>query len=167
MSNNDLTDNGQTFNFGYNSQTDEMGYYKKVAGADTFFPFKEGKMSETVLWTNPNPASSIAQQIKNLDNGKFSDYDYIKVVFKGGSSTAGKSHEVSAIMQRDEFELTADVNWGNYLCCAMRANNYSYIRRIWYATDTSFHIGTGQRTTDAVTSNDSVIPYQVIGMKIS
>jgi hypothetical protein len=35
----DLTDNGKTFKFGYDSATDKMGYYKKVGGADTFFPF--------------------------------------------------------------------------------------------------------------------------------
>lgn len=36
----DLTDNGEKFKFGYDSANDEMGYYKKVDGADTFFPFK-------------------------------------------------------------------------------------------------------------------------------
>ena len=40
MYNNDLSDNGESFKFGYNSTTNDFGYYKKVDGADTFFPFK-------------------------------------------------------------------------------------------------------------------------------
>jgi hypothetical protein len=51
--NNDLTDNGKTFKFGYDSATDQMGYYKKVAGADTFVPFKSPiTLSATAYVTN-------------------------------------------------------------------------------------------------------------------
>ena len=42
--NSQLTDNGESFKFGYDSVNDEMGYYKKVAGADTFFPFMTKKV---------------------------------------------------------------------------------------------------------------------------
>lgn len=35
-------DNGESFNFAYNSETNEYGYMAKVEGADTFFPFKSG-----------------------------------------------------------------------------------------------------------------------------
>jgi hypothetical protein len=161
--NNDLTANSKKFKFGY--VDGEYGYYKQEGGADTFSPFKSD-LRETTLWTNPSPASSISSQVKSLDSGKFSDYTYIKVVFRGGTSTAGQQHETSVIMPMSEFELTNDANLCFFLCGAYRSDNNNYIRRVWYTTDTSFHIGTGQRTSDNVTSNSSVIPYKVIGLKI-
>lgn len=35
-------ENGVSFNFAYNEETNEYGYMAKVEGADTFFPFKNG-----------------------------------------------------------------------------------------------------------------------------
>ena len=148
----------------YDATNKKLGL--KVNGADTVIPFSRGKMSETILWTNPSPASSISQQVKSLDSGKFSDYTYIKVVFRGGTSTAGQQHETSVIMPMSEFVLTNDANLCFFLCGAYRSDGNNYVRRVWYKSDTSFNIGTGQRTTDNVNSNSSVIPYKVIGLKI-
>jgi hypothetical protein len=36
-------DNGESFNFGYNSEKKEYGFWAKVEGADTFFPFSNAK----------------------------------------------------------------------------------------------------------------------------
>lgn len=54
-----LTDNGESFKFGYDSVNDEMGYYKKVGGADTFFPFKKEPIFVlNVGWNNNEPPSN-------------------------------------------------------------------------------------------------------------
>ncbi len=44
----DLSDNGKSFRFGYDSANDQYGYYKEVAGADTFIPFSSG-LSQLIL----------------------------------------------------------------------------------------------------------------------
>ena len=143
---------------------------KTITGLENYTGVKfnvsvSSSLSETLLWTNPSPASSISAQIKTLDSYNFSDFTYIKVVFRGGTSSAGQSHESSVIMSLSDFVLTDDANLCYFICGAYKADGNNYIRRIWYDSNTSFHIGTGLRTSDNVTSNGSVIPYKIYGLK--
>ena len=71
--NEDLTDNGETFKFGYDSSTDQMGYYKKVSGADTFFPFSRGYQNITDLFGTA-PFNGMNETTYSADLNKYTEF---------------------------------------------------------------------------------------------
>lgn len=120
--------------------------------------------SETLLWTNPNPASSMSSSTRILDNGDFTSYKYYKFIYKGGTSTTGQSIEIEVIISKEAFRQTKDAAGGTFVCGACRIGSNNYIRRIWYDASDRFTVGTGQKTTDNTTDNGACIPYKIYGL---
>lgn len=125
-----------------------------------------GYLSETTLWTNGSPSSSMSPTTKSLDSGSFSSYSYIKFVFRGGTSSTGQSIEPQVIVPRSFWENTADSSGHPYVCASCRVGSAWVIRCLWYYSSTAFSVGKGFNLTNNATDNGACMPYKVIGINV-
>ena len=141
----------------------KYGYYE--AGADTVTPFSEGgDFEETVLWTNPNPATDFSDSnITGLPN--LSQYDYIGVYYYKNSSTS------EIMFAATDYGHFKDTKWdASYPCLSLswRGASYVYTRGVGYVSDTSVHISncySYAMGSTATASNGTVMPYKIVGIK--
>lgn len=123
-----------------------------------------GSLSQTELWVNPNPASSMSSSIISLNGHQFNYYKYIKLVFRGGTSSTGQSIESEVIMSLSEWQDTADSSGHPFLTASCRVGSYRVIRSFWINDNSSFHVGSGYNTGTQTTDNGACIPYKMIGL---
>ena len=83
-------DNGQSFQFAYDSASGKYGYKAEVEGADTFFPFKAGIEKATVLM------SGTATGAKYNTYTFTEDCDMCLAIGTGGRNNNSASTYVSA-----------------------------------------------------------------------
>lgn len=166
--NNDLTDNGETFKFGYNSSTDEMGYYKKVSGADTFFPFKIGEFKKNILWTNSTPTSNFSNSTVTLSDN-INNFDCIGIKFRYSTNN---DNNITIIVQISDWINTesANTNGTSRLSCAFKITNGTTFRASYYDSDTSVYFthayNVNASTIKVALADNTVIPVEIIGLNI-
>lgn len=123
-----------------------------------------GAMSETTLWTNPNPTSAMAQGATIPLSQAYTDFDYIKIVYRLSTSNAT---EGSVIYPKDD--VTASVSAAAERRMGIQAyltNNYArIIYRPDNVTTNSFTISNARQLQGSGTSTSNLIPIKVIGLK--
>ena len=122
-----------------------------------------GKMSETVLWTNPSPTSAFAAQSVALSDN-ISKYKYIciKVWF-----STSRNDILTSIY--DTSEITRCIYNSTYVTpsAGIWRTDARHTRDMYYVDDTHFGFYDDQRIlgSSVTTSNTALIPYQIIGLK--
>lgn len=122
-----------------------------------------GSMTETTLWTNPNPTSGFASQNITLSDN-ISNYDYIAINIRIGNAAEYWTDIFPA------SEMTGYTSGSNTrpLLGARHSNNYYYYRMLQYNSDTSLTIGDCVRNTangTAAVLNSGVLPQTIKGLK--
>ena len=95
----------------------------------------------------------------SLDTGKFSDYKYIKIVFKPSISVPT---EKSIILDATEFALADIYVFGGKLSSSTSS---TYARLCYWLSDTSIQFGAAYPIGSTTSSNTYVIPLYIKGMK--
>ena len=124
-----------------------MAFYRSGGGSDT----------ETVLWTNGSPTSSFAQKTVTLSDN-INNYDYIKMTFRYSTSDDTELVEIFPVEN-------IDIN---------TAKRSTYLGVMWYAGSWKYRNITNNYTSVEISncvfvggssSNGSIIPLQIIGIK--
>ena len=124
---------------------------------------KGGKMSETVLWTNPSPSSGFAAQTLSLSQD-IDNFKYLKFVY--GYSTTYNTEHLSFSISVDDFKKCVANNNRSYgLCLTSRNSGNNFTRISFWVSDTSLSISNCYQFAGTASNNNLVIPVQIIGMK--
>lgn len=111
----------------------------------------------TKLWENSSPTSAFLPQTITLSS---TDYDFLLCTYWNSYVRVSMS---SAIANKGESILLdqADIDTTNGV--------KTKCRLLTYVTDTSFNVGNGYSSVGSTTSvsNDTIIPYQIYGIKSS
>lgn len=134
-----------------------------------------GSMSETVLWTNPNPTSSFASQSISLVQS-LSNFEYLKFVCKARNTITDGSTDATFMVNVEAFKKMVggtsssvyDTIYNFAVGAALEhsgSTNYALVRRFVYTNDTTIEaLGTNAIGTSHA-NNAYVIPLQIIGIK--
>ena len=126
-----------------------------------------GKMSETVLWTNPSPTSTFAGQTVTLSDN-ISNYKYIAIEVRWNNSTATSIKYIY-----DTAELPNCVGGKTseypipYFGIFYNGTTF-YYRPCTYVSDTQIAFGNGYYNTASAKptlNNTAIIPVKIIGLK--
>lgn len=120
-----------------------------------------GALSETVLWTNPSPTSSLAAGNRTI-TGNFSDYKYVKIEWRYSTSSQTKNNIIISI---DEFKTMTSTGGTCPVVVAIRTSNTIYGRVIYYVDDTTFANGSAYPLGGTTAANANVIITQISGLK--
>lgn len=162
--NDNLTDGigGTTDKFRFGTDGNgNYGYIKKVAGADTFFPFN----GATLLWTNPTPtASSFSPQTINIDLSK---YDYIGILYSTNNNPSSEYYFKSS-----KADIPTTLNHKDYIVgmpfegTAQTNEMYFYYRNLQITSSgVSFGNAYNFHSIPSSPSNGLSIPLKIYGYK--
>lgn len=132
-----------------------------------YVPINVNVLSETTLWTNPDPTSQFAPSSAKeitLDAGNISDYTYIRIYWR--VSIANDSIK-SVIMSKSDFIGTALSASTHELSLMVRnsSNDGFVARACWYISNTKVKFGTPQILGSNGTSPNAVIPTKITGLR--
>lgn len=118
-------------------------------------------MSETTLWTNPNPTSSFASQPITLSQD-VNNFDYIKISYRGGISN---DNSMSIIVSIADYNK-ADSASTNKVGIAIAGTNSGDLRtRVMFTNgNTSIYPGDARTPTGSI-DNNKAIPIKISGLK--
>lgn len=122
------------------------------------------KYTETSLWTNPSPSNAFAQQDVTLSES-FTDYKYLKIKYRFSTTDAREYYVVypqesvaSAVASSNDCRLSwQEYNLsvtGNYVRFAYRPDT----------TTTSLNITNARQVSGTSTSNNYLIPLEILGL---
>jgi len=122
-----------------------------------------GKYTETVLWTNPSPNSTMARTTVTLSDD-WSNYDYLKIPVKLLAADANEA-KAYVIIDTATYDSAADVTLNPAITC--NVSNVTYCRRFARVNDTynQILIFECNRLGNSGTTNGGAIPLQIIGVK--
>lgn len=149
--NNDLSDNGSNFKYGY--QRGKAGYYL----GSTFYPFKSGL--ETELWTNSNPSSTFSSQIVNLSDD-INNYDSLKIYFKNSASDVD-SNLIDIV---DVVNFVGSSNTKSNAVGSYSSSGYNLARKYFYNSNTSINFSGCQVIGASGGSQSNLIPIKICGI---
>ena len=115
-------------------------------------------MSEHTLWTNPSPTSAFSAGNVTLSDN-ISNYKFIGVRYK-----AVKSGEKNTIFYAKVDDWANMENIFRFSIFAI-IGSVNYMRTVTYSSDTQIGFSTGTKVGASGTSNDNIIPIEVIGLK--
>ena len=120
---------------------------------------KGGAMSETVLWTNPNPSSAFSIQNITLPQS-ITDFEYIKFVYR---ISTGNSKTCAVIMSVDDF-INTNIST-NRLTMEAYLSSAHYARMVNYNSPTSINIEGAYRINASGNTDAGAIPQEIIGLR--
>lgn len=132
---------------------------KKIGGGG-------GSLTETVLWTNPNPSSAFGAQAVTLSDS-LSNYDYIGI--DNYYDTAYADTSATPLMSVEDFKkciYSTSTTIPRMALTLGGERSSKWFRYVNYVSDTSIQFSIG-RTTSTTTSGNACIPTRVIGIKVS
>lgn len=135
-----LTDNGKSFNFGYDTTSGEYGYYKTEGGADTFCPFSVLNATKAIMvgcYTDPDTPSKQSHAVVDILNGIYSPPESYysemisnrsdtSITVKAGMRLMGSTRSGTPVcyfgekLQQDTTITTALSGW------------FTYVFIVWY-----------------------------------
>lgn len=125
-------------------------------------------LTPKTLWTNQSPTSDFSSGTVTLDTGKFSDYDYIKIIFKSEAS----GNLMSLIWEESEFEKlkligtdTASGTQAGMLTMVTSSSGVYRWRSFKYISDTSIQFGNARKSDNTTNYNAYILPQEIIGLK--
>lgn len=124
------------------------------------------ELKETVLWTNPSPTSNFGTQTVTLSES-IDNYKYVKFHIRP-SRTAGQGSEVGCIISVEDFKKTPyppTTQYNTHLALGARYTNVEFTRATWYVSDTQVRIEAAWQTGTTTSSQQAVIPLEIIGMR--
>ena len=124
------------------------------------------RMTETTLWTNPNPSSLYSNGTVTLSDD-IDNYDYIKFTYKPWTTS---SQIMSSLYPLSDVKLSVSGNSTNHSVMSMICNlsdNSNFARRVYYASDTSITFNASYQINASNSSANTNIPQQIIGCKLS
>ncbi len=126
---------------------------------------KQGEtLSETTLWTNPNPTSQFTPQTITLSDN-IQNYKQIKLRFKGHYSlTPPEDEYYNQFQYTDKF--IENVSW-IFGMAGSRSQPTGQLgcRNMYYISNTSIGFSNAYRTVSTSPNNDWPTPIAIIGLK--
>lgn len=126
-----------------------------------------GDLTETTLWTNPSPSSSLAggdvtlsQSIANFDLLKFSWR------YSTDDHTSIKTYVDVPTYRANSKSASGAAGKGINPSCLIYTGSANYVRTCYYTSDTKTYIGVCGRVGSSSTSNTSVILESIKGIKL-
>lgn len=131
--------------------------------------YSMGTLEKTVLWTNSNPTSNFAEQNVTLSDN-INNYRFI--CWKIKRNTTLESY-FTTCSPMEYFENTPKKAGGFYMTVGgldvANVNGAVYYRSIRRVVDSTIYnqlfIGSAKNGTNAVVSNASLIPIEIVGVK--
>lgn len=121
------------------------------------------KVTEKVLWTNPSPSASFAQQAVTLSDS-IDNYDYIAIKSK---PTTGNTDPFIATYLKEDVRKSVTGSTTNHNVMSIACNvGAAYVRRVFYTSDTQITFDHSYQINAASTGNAYNIPLQVLGLNI-
>jgi len=117
-----------------------------------------GDMSETVLWTNPNPTSGFSATTVTLSQA-VTDFKFFKYVYRVSTTD---STIYSIIMSVEDFVNSVS---SKSRFCAMCSIGSQHVRALNYISPTSFQVELAYKVNSVGTTNTAAIPQAFIGLK--
>lgn len=140
--------------------TKDLGENNNVRYVNINVP--SGGLSETTLWTNPNPDVSFANQSITLSND-ISSYDYIKCEYKVNNSTATYG---SAIIPRNLLQQTSrSPNSFIWAIGGYRFTSSAYTRVCWINSNTEIYFTACRNYESGSVTNTGIIPTKISGLR--
>lgn len=118
----------------------------------------EKGFDETVLWTNSAPTSNFATQTITL-SGNMSDYDFIKVKYKSGTSV----DRVGEVYTPVSLFSTQSASY--YTFPVLGAGTSNYYRSVVYSSDNKILFGECYMMNSTTKANNRDIPTEIVGCK--
>lgn len=132
-----------------------MAFYRSGGGGD---------LTETTLWTNESPTSSIAAETDISLSQGYNNFDYIGVYFR----VTTLIDTTYLVMCPTSVFDNATPSSGFRLCLSNYTNSYTAARTIWRGSTsnyTSLKVSAGYRINSTSTANSNVIPTKIVGLK--
>ncbi len=121
-----------------------------------------GKMTETTLWTNSSPTSTMADTTATLSDN-LSNYDYLKVTYRISTSNA-TTNEV--IVPVSDFKAMKYGNTYNFMGVSAYVSSLAYCRPIEYTSETTIKIYQARKLYNSGYGNTIAIPTKISGLKL-
>ena len=123
-----------------------------------------GGMSEKVLWTNANPTSSFNASACSLSES-VDNFDYIKVLYRVSTSNSTQGSALWPVATIKTSSGGANKIRASF--ASQNANSVIYARIIGYNNAQSLQIGVSSVWGQSLNDNTTVIPLNIIGIKVS
>jgi len=125
-----------------------------------------GDLSETTLWTNPNPSASFSAQTVTLSQS-ITNFKYIAFTYARNIDSLSDVHRVIYPVSDVQKWATSssEVNKTYGMIIARGSSGNSYNRPIFYASDTTINFRNSTLFSNSTIFNGSNVPLAIIGMK--
>lgn len=129
--------------------------------------WKWGGMTETTLWTNPDSTQSFASQLVSISPYTFSEFDYIKIEWKGSTwPTSPTGHmlvppDVLALSNRSNDVPRAAIGM------SPQQNTTGYARTLYSYQNTQLNFSNCSKMGGSGNTNAYAIPLKIVGIKLS
>jgi len=120
-----------------------------------------GSLSETVLWTNPSPTSSMSPSAARTLSDDISNYKYLKIYWR---MTVNQDIQSSIMVSVEEFKKMTNTANTNFLGMYSKATN-SFARGIYYVNDTTFGNSNCYQAGTTTQNNGYCIITKISGLK--
>ena len=124
-------------------------------------------ITETTIWTNPNPDTSFASSNTNVTvSQNISNFDYIKVESKDNyaqdTATYKKDFYIKVSDWMNPYTSGGTKTFGIY-----SYTNYAWCRQFNYNAETTITISACYRLNNASNNGNNAIPICIKGVKVS
>ena len=127
-----------------------------------------GGVSETTLWTNSSPSSSLSGGDVTLSQS-IANFDLLK--FEFNYSTSDSQNLITYVdvptFRANSKSASGTAGKGINPSCLIYTGSANYARTCYYTSDTKVYIGTCSRIGSSGNSNTSLILKYIKGIKIS
>lgn len=126
-----------------------------------------GGMTETTLWTNPDSTQSFASQLVSISPYTFSEFDYIKIEWKG--STWPTSPTGHILVPPDVLASSNGSNEALRAAIGMspQQDSTGYVRKLYSYRDTKLDFSNCSQMGGSGNTNSYTIPLKIVGIKLS
>lgn len=128
-----------------------------------------GTETETVLWTNSSPSSSMASGTQMTLSQSMANFEYIKVKYR--YYTGATTYYESARAKVSDLRNTGGSSYpqARYLIISIikDSNSNAYFRNITRVSDTKMQASNCYVFAGTTTFNGYCVPYQIIGVNFS
>ena len=120
------------------------------------------ELKETVLWTNPNPSSSMNDTALTLSQS-MDNFDYLQFDYR---ITTGDPNPMSIMISVEDFKLCKYAYKNNFLgFAAYSEQGKAFCRPIEYQSLTSVYVRAAKLLSSPESNGSMCVPTQIIGLK--
>ena len=119
--------------------------------------------TETTLWTNNSPTSSMADSTTITLSSSVADFDYIRIESRKSTSD---TQEGSAIYTKEFVQSCGSADGNNRMAIACNLSGTIWARTITCTSNTSFAVRYARKIGSSGSSTANVIPTRIVGIKM-